>query len=46
MFQNIERGFNKQENQKKDVRLFKIAELKELGMNVVEKFQMNLKLVV
>lgn len=34
MFQNIERGFNKEENQKEDVKLYRIAELKEL----VKKF--------
>ncbi|MBR4261050.1 MAG: SpoIIE family protein phosphatase [Clostridia bacterium] len=31
MFQNIEKGFNRVESKKKDVKLFKFAELKELG---------------
>ena len=31
MFQNIEKGFNRVESKKQDVKLFKFAELKELG---------------
>ena len=34
MFQNIERGFNREETQKEDVKLYRIAEVKEL----VKKF--------
>ena len=45
MFQNIERGFNRQENQKKDVRLFRIAELKELGMKFFTKQNILLYIV-
>lgn len=37
MFQNIEKGFNRVESKKKDVKLFKFAELKELGMKFFEK---------
>lgn len=37
MFQNIEKGLNRVESKKKDVKLFKFAELKELGMKFFEK---------
>ena len=42
MFQNIEKGFNKDENQKEDVKLYRIAELKEL----VKKFFVKQNIVL
>ncbi len=42
MFQNIEKVFNKEENQKEDVKLYRIAELKEL----VKKFFVKQNIVL
>lgn len=45
MFQNIEKGFDKRENQSEDVKLYKIAELKELAKKFFVKQNIVLYIV-
>lgn len=45
MFQNIEKGFNKEESQKKDVKLLNVEELKELGKKFFAKQNILLYIV-